>query len=286
MKYTITGATGHLGKIVVQNMINLVGSENVRAAVHTPAKAAQLTKSGVEVVKTDYLDIATMTTSFEGTDVLIYIPSKTYNVLQRVTEFENTLIAMKQANVTEIIFVSFFADQENNPFTMSAYYGYVPRRLAGSGLKYAVIKNSLYADPLIPYLPELIERKHLIYPVGNERLSFITQKDSAEAIANLAIKAELRNHGQIYTLTQVKAYKMTKLGKIMSKVTDEKIGYAPVSVTEFADIYASEGDGTELGSMYQAGAMGLMDLTTADFKQLTGHDPETMTDFLSKNYQK
>ncbi|MFD0897418.1 SDR family oxidoreductase [Loigolactobacillus binensis] len=286
MKYTITGATGHLGSIVTQDMIKLVGANSVRAAVHTPAKATHLTEQGVEVVKTDYLDIETMTASFKNTDVLIYIPSKTYDVLQRVTEFENTLVAMKKANVTEIVFVSFYADQEKNPFTMSAYYGYVPRRLAGSGLKYTVIKNSLYADPLVPYLPELIERGHLIYPVGQAALSFIAQDDSAEAIANLAVKPELRHNGQVYTVTQQQNYTMAELGKIMTEVTGKPIGYAPVSVAEFAAIYAAEGDGAELGSMYQAGAMGLMDLVTTDFKKITGHDPESMNDFLAAHYQK
>ncbi|MGF2942702.1 NmrA family NAD(P)-binding protein [Enterococcus xiangfangensis] len=286
MKYTITGATGHLGSIVLQDMIKLVGANNIRAAVHTPAKATGLAEQGVEVVEIDYLDTDTMTTTFKGTDVLIYIPSKTYDVLQRVTEFENTLTAMKEADVNEIIFVSFCADQENNPFTMSAYYGYVPRRLAASGLNYAVIKNSLYADPLVPYLPELIERKNLIYPVGNEALSFIAQEDSAEAIAQLAVKPELRNNGQVYTVTQKQHYTMVELGKIMTEVTGKPIGYAPVSVAEFAEIYASDGDGAELGSMYQAGAMGLMDLVTDDFEKITGHDPISMIDFLTLHYHK
>ena len=62
--------------------------------------------------------------------------------------------------------MSFIADQEDNPFVISPFYSYLPRRLAGTDLNFAIAKNSLYADPLVPYLPELIERKGLIYPVG------------------------------------------------------------------------------------------------------------------------
>lgn len=175
MNYTVTGATGHLGRIVVQDMLKMVGAESLRAAVHTPAKAAALRQQGIATVKADYLDVPTMVDALQGTDVLIYIPSKTYDVLQRVTEFENTLTAMKAANVSQIVFVSFYADQEDNPFTMSPYYAYAPRRLAGSGLQYAVVKNALYADPLVPYLPELIERQALIYPVGDAAMSFIAR---------------------------------------------------------------------------------------------------------------
>ncbi|WP_241201831.1 hypothetical protein ACQZOR_08770 [Lactobacillus delbrueckii subsp. bulgaricus] len=54
------------------------------------------------------------------------------------------------------------ADQANNPFQMAGYYAYLPARLASSKLSYAVVKNSLYADPLVSYLPELIARGNVI----------------------------------------------------------------------------------------------------------------------------
>ena len=217
MKYTITGATGHLGRLVVQAMLQLVAPNEIRAAVHTPAKAAHLMAQGLEVVTADYLDVSLMKTALVGTDVLIYIPSKTYDLVQRVTELENTLAAMQQAQVKKIIFVSFFADQANNPFRMSAYYGYVPRRLAASEFDYAIVKNALYADPLVPYLPELIQRHNIIYPVGQQPLAFITQQDSAAAIAKLAVQPQLRDHGQTYLLSQTQNYTMPQLAEKSKK---------------------------------------------------------------------
>ncbi|WP_125768061.1 NAD(P)H-binding protein [Lapidilactobacillus wuchangensis] len=283
MKYLVTGATGHLGRDVVRDLIAQVGAAQVVAGVHTPAKAEFLRKQGVELAAIDYLNVATMTTALQGVDVLVYIPSKTYDIVQRVTELENTLTAMKKAQVSQIVFVSFYADQENNPFVMSPYYGYAPRRLAASGLQFAVLKNALYADPLVPYLPELIQRHALIYPVGDQAMSFITQQDSALAIATVAAHQSLRDQGQVYTLTQQQAWQMPALGQLMSKVTGQQIGYQPVSVTEFGQIYAAEGDGQELASMYQAGAMGLLDQVTTDFEQITGQAPESMADFLTKS---
>ena len=283
MKYLVTGATGHLGSRVVEKLLQLSEASSVSAAVHTPAKATKLKTQGVRVVASDYLDVQSMVRAFTGQDVVIYIPSKTYDVLQRITEFENTITALKIAKVASVIFVSFYADQENNPFTMSPYYAYAPRRLATSGLNYAVIKNSLYADPLVPYLPELIERQALIYPVGDQAMSFITQDNSAEAIATLATKPALRDDGQIYTLTQEHSLTMPELGQMMSDVTGHHIGYAPVTTEEFGRIYAAEGDGEELASMYAAGALGLFDQQTDDSETLTGKEPENMADFLKRN---
>lgn len=285
MKYTITGATGHLGRLVVQAMLQLVAPNEIRAAVHTPAKAAHLMAQGLEVVTADYLDVSLMKTALVGTDVLIYIPSKTYDLVQRVTELENTLAAMQQAQVKKIIFVSFFADQANNPFRMSAYYGYVPRRLAASEFDYAIVKNALYADPLVPYLPELIQRHNIIYPVGQQPLAFITQQDSAAAIAKLAVQPQLRDHGQTYLLSQTQNYTMPQLAEIMTTVTGEPIGYQPVTLAEFAAIYAAEGDGQELASMYHAGALGLLADVSTDFARITGQQPQGMREFLAANYR-
>ena len=85
--------------------------------------------------------------------VLIYVASRTYSVFNRVGELENVLAAMKTNGIKNLVAMSFITDQENNPFVMSPFYGYLPRRLAGTDLNYAIAKNSLYADPLVPYLP-------------------------------------------------------------------------------------------------------------------------------------
>ena len=286
MQYFITGATGHLGSKVVAELSKLVPKNAIRLGVHTPAKAAGLKNAGYQLAAIDYTDTSTMVSAFQGVDVLIYIPSLTYNVQDRINEFENTLTAMKAAAVKNIVDVSFIADQFNNPFQMAGYYAYLPARLASAPFGYAVIKNALYADPLVPYLPELIQRHNVIYPVGDQSMSFISRQDSATAIAHVAVKDYLRDHGQNYLLTMKQNYNMVELSTIMTKVTGQPIGYSPVSIKKFADLYRSEGDGDELASMYAAAARGLMNKTTDDFQRITGHLPQDMFSFLSQNYHK
>lgn len=286
MKYLITGATGHLGGMVVTELSKLVPMDELRLGVHRLEKAGALQAAGYEVVALDYTDVDSMTAALTGVDVLVYIPSLTYQVQQRISEFENTLTAMQRANVTTIVAMSFIADQYNNPFQMASYYAYLPARLASSGLNYAVVKNALYADPLVPYLPELIARQNVIYPVGNQAMSFISREDSAEALARIAVQPYLHDHGQNYLLTMKQNYNMVELSAIMSQVTGKQIGYAPVTLQEFADLYRSEGDGDELTSMYHAAALGLMDEVTTDFQHITGHAPQSMTEYLTRHYQK
>lgn len=284
MKYLITGATGNLGEKVTRWLRTMTPENNIRVGIHNLKKANKFDDLDVEKIKLDYFDLDTLEKTVSGVDLVIYIPSITYDLQRRITEFENVLQAVKKAKA-KLIFVSFFADQENNPFVMSPFYAYVPRRLASSKVEYSIVKNSLYADPLVPYLEELIKRKNIIYPVGAQPLSFITRNDSAHAIACLAMQSIMRDQGQSYLLSMDKNYNMVELSYIMSRITDHKIGYAPVTITEFAKIYAQEGDGKELASMYAGGAKGLLSETSDDFHRLTGREPEEMEHFLRNGYQ-
>lgn len=285
MKYAITGATGHLGQQIVAAIKPLVDPSDLYLCVHTPSKAQGYQQQGMQVMAIDYQQPERLKAFFQDSDVLIYIPSKSHDSYSRVQEFENVLAAVQQANVQHLLVMGFIADQVNNPFALSAFYGYVPRRLAGTDLNYTIVRNALYADPLVPYLPELIQRHNIIYPVGQQPLAFITQQDSAAAIAKLAVQPQLRDHGQTYLLSQAQNYTMPQLAEIMTTVTGKPIGYQPVTLAEFAAIYAAEGDGQELASMYHAGALGLLADVSTDFARITGQQPQGMREFLAANYR-
>lgn len=285
MKIAVTGATGHLGGQIVAQLMKKTSKDNIVALAHTKKHAQNLLKTGLEVREIDFQNEASLDKAFVGIDTLVYVASKTYSVLDRVKELENVLAAMAKNNVKNLVAMSFMADQEDNPFVMSPFYGYLPRRLAGTNLNYAIAKNVLYADPLVPYLPELIERHALIYPVGKQKMSFIAIEDSAEAMAVMALTPEILRSRKSYLLTQSRSYTMPELGAVMTKVTGHQIGYKPVSVEKFGKIYAAEGDGSELASMYAGGAMGMLTGLSDDFAHLTGHEPESMEHFLKRKYQ-
>ena len=176
------------------------------------AKYPALINEGLEIREIDFQNRASLEKAFAGIDTFVYVAGKTYSVFDRVGELENVLAAMKTNGIKNLVAMSFIADQEDNPFVMSPFYGYLPRRLAGTDLNYAIAKNSLYADPLVPYLPELIERKGLIYPVGKQAMSFITLEDSAEAMATMALNKDVLNSRRTYLLTQRRSYTMPELG--------------------------------------------------------------------------
>ncbi|RRK10637.1 SDR family oxidoreductase [Lactiplantibacillus garii] len=284
MKYTITGATGHLGRQIVNAMAKLVPANELNLGVHTLSKAAALKDQGMAISAIDYNDAASLTAVLRDSDVFIYVPSKSHDSFSRVTEFENVLQAATTAHVRHLLVMGFIADQVDNPFALSAFYGYVPRRLAASGLHYTIIRNALYADPLVPYLPELIERQNVIYPMADQALSFISQADSAAAFAKVATTPALLADGRIYTLTQQRNYTMLELAAVLSRVSGQPIGYQPVSLQTFSDLYNQGNEGPMLASMYAGGARGLLDTVSDDYATIMGHPAQSLPDYLQTNY--
>lgn len=286
MKYTITGATGHLGRQIVQAMQRRVASTDIQLGVHTLSKAADLQAQGMAVAAIDYQQPQTLVPVLQGSDVFIYIPSKSHDSFSRVQEFENVLTAVEQADVRHLLVMGFIADQVNNPFALAAFYGYVPRRLAATNINYTIIRNALYADPLVPYLPELVERQNVIYPMGDQALSFISQADSAEAFAQVATTPSLLKRGARYTLTQPQAYTMPELAAVLSAVSGTQIGYQPVSSAQFAALYDQHHEGHMLASMYAGGALGLLSPVSADFERIMGRPAQALPAFLKAEVAK
>ncbi|MFP7479443.1 SDR family oxidoreductase [Terribacillus saccharophilus] len=284
MKINITGATGHLGIKITKEALKNISPENIAITVRNPHKASAFIEQGITARKADYNNFEELVEAFKETDVLIYIPSISFPSTVRIAEFENSVQAAEKANVKHVIFIGFVADQENNPFKMSPFFGYAARRLASSNLEYTLVRNAMYADPLVPYLPELIKRGRLLYPVGEGKISFISRDDIARSVIQIAVRPEL--HGGRYTLTGEKAYSMPELAAILSNVSDSEIKYDPMSVEEFAATYDEpKGFGEVLVSLYVAAEKDLMGEVTDDYQKTTNQKPEELASYLTRLHE-
>ena len=285
MKYNITAATGNLGAKIVEEALKHIDPEKLSLTVRNPHKAAHFQQRGIHIRQANYRSGQELASAFNDSDVLIYIPSLTFPSVSRIMEFENAIVAAENMNVKQFIFIGFMADHGNNPFKMSPFFGYVQRRLASGTVPYTYIRNGMYSDPLPPYLPELARRGKILYPVADERISFISRKDLAAAIVQIALREELQN--QEHTLTGPKAWSMSELAQLFTQISGSPIVYDPLSNEEFASLYDEpKGFGPILVSLYQAAAKGLMGEVTDDFERIIGKSAEPLEFYVEREYRK
>ena len=100
----ITGATGQLGRLVIQSLLAKVPASQIVAAVRNPARAADLAALGVQVRKADYTDPASLVAAFQGAEKVLLISSS--EIGQRAAQHRNAIDAAKQAGVALLAYTS------------------------------------------------------------------------------------------------------------------------------------------------------------------------------------
>lgn len=281
MNILLTGATGNLGSFITNQSLD-ENIANFNIGVRNINKVPEKWRESLNIKQLDYFDKESMVQAFTGMDLVIFIPSIIHPSFKRLPEVENLVYAAEVANVSHIMFIGYYADQHNNPFHMSPYFGYAERLLASSNINYTYVRMAMYMDPLVPYLPELKKMGKLIYPVGEGSINYISRNDIAKGVVALLKNPHLL--GKRYLLSGY-SYTMTELAKILTDVAGEQIVYDPVSLEEFAEMYDEpKGFGALLASMYKAGEMGLLNQNSNDLEELTGEKPTTFENYLTANY--
>jgi NAD(P)H dehydrogenase (quinone) len=101
MTIAITGATGQLGRLVVNTLKGKAPATDIVALVRSPAKAADL---GVAAREADYAKPETLDRALAGIDTLLLISSS--EIGQRATQHRNVIDAAKKAGVKRIVYTS------------------------------------------------------------------------------------------------------------------------------------------------------------------------------------
>src|SRR5262245_29468338 len=98
----ITGASGHLGGGVLDNLIKKVPADRLIALARDPKKAERFAAKGVTVRQGDLNDPASLDKAFAGVHTVLLIP--TVEMGQRQKQTQNVVGAAKRAGVQHILF--------------------------------------------------------------------------------------------------------------------------------------------------------------------------------------
>src|SRR5690606_41200433 len=92
MTIAITGATGQLGRLVIERLKSRVDPDSLRALARTPSRAAGL---GIDVREADYDRPSTLEPALAGVDTLLLISSS--EVGRRLAQHRRAIDAARAA---------------------------------------------------------------------------------------------------------------------------------------------------------------------------------------------
>ena len=232
----ITGATGQLGRLVIEQLLKTVPANQIVAVVRNPAKAEALSQQGIVVRQGDYTDQAALTTALKGVEKLLLISSS--EVGQRATQHQNVINAAKAAGVTFIAYTSLL-HADNSPLGLHVEHVATEKALAASGIPYALLRNGWYTENYLASAPPALEHGVFIGAAGEGKIASATRADYAVAAAKVV--SEEGHAGKVYELAGDSAWTLSELAAELSKQSGKPVVYQNMSEADFAAALKSVG---------------------------------------------
>lgn len=232
-KIAITGATGHLGRLVVDKLKANVPTENIVALARTPDKAADL---GVTVREADYNQPETLDQALAGIDTLLLISGN--EVGQRAAQHHNVIEAAQQAGVQRIVYTSIL-HADTSPLSLADEHRATEEDLKASGIPFTILRNGWYTENYTGSIPGALAGGAFIGSAGEGKISFAPREDYADAA--VAVLTSPGHEGKIYELASDEPYTLSDLAAEVSRQTGKTIPYQDLPELDYAATLAGFG---------------------------------------------
>jgi uncharacterized protein YbjT (DUF2867 family) len=183
MTILVTGATGNVGRNVVEQLVNR--GADVRVLVRDPGKANF--PPSVAVVPGDLLDVDALRSAFSGVSTLFLLNGVVAD------EFTQALVALavaREAGIERIVYLSVIhSDIYVNVPHFAGKFG-VERMIEQMGLNATILRPAYFMDNDLTIKDAIASYGVYPMPIGNKGLAMIDARDVGEIAAIELIRRE------------------------------------------------------------------------------------------------
>ncbi|MBB4128212.1 uncharacterized protein YbjT (DUF2867 family) [Xanthomonas translucens] len=183
MTILVTGATGNVGRQVVEHLVKR--GADVRALVRDPSKANL--PAGVQVVQGDLLDVDALRGAFSGVSTLFLLNAVVPD------EYTQALIALnvaREAGIERFVYLSVIhSDVYVNVPHFAGKYG-VERMIEQMGLNATVLRPAYFIDNDLTVKDVVSGYGVYPMPIGSKGLAMVDTRDIAEVAAIELLRRE------------------------------------------------------------------------------------------------
>lgn len=257
--YVITGVTGKLGRVAVEDLLSRVPAGEVAAVARDPRKAADLAARGVDVRQGDYEDPASLRAAFTGADVLLFVSGNDVTPGTRARQHGNVVDAAVAAGAGRVVYTSAIGAEDGQGFL--ADHTVTEKLLADSGLTHTLLRNTFYTDLVVyPSVRDAVETGELRAADNGVAVNFATIEEFGLA-ASAAVSGD-GHENAVYEL-RGPVWTYADLARTISEVSGKDVAYKPVPVEELG----------QAGFIHQLIASGLFSEPSDDLEKLLGRPP-------------
>ncbi len=216
----VTGATGQLGRLVIQSLLTKLPASQIVAAVRNPARAADLAALGVQVRKADYTDPASLEAAFQGAEKVLLISSS--EVGQRAPQHRNAIDAAKKVGISLLAYTSIL-HADASPLGLAVEHLATETYLRESAVPFVLLRNGWYTENYLASVQPALQHGAFIGSAGEGRIASAARADYAEAAA-VALTTP-GQAGKVYELAGDDAYTLTEFAAELSRQSGKPVPY-------------------------------------------------------------
>lgn len=224
----VTGASGQLGRLVIEALLKKLPAGEIVAAVRHPEKVADLAARGVQVRQADYDQPASLASAFKGADKLLLISAS--EVGRRVPQHRAVIEAAKAASVGLLAYTSIL-HADTSPLPLAAEHQETESLIRASGLPAVILRNGWYSENYLAGIPAALQNGVVLGSAGEGRIASAARADYAEAAA--AVLMLDNQAGRIYELAGDQAYTLGDLAREISQQSGKAVAYQNLPESEF-----------------------------------------------------
>jgi len=273
----VTGANGHLGKLVIEGLIERVPANQVIAAVRTPERASLFERLGVQVRTADYSRPETLSTSLRGVKRILLISAA--DVSERFNLHKAVIDAAKKEGTELFVYTSLLRADSSELF-LAREHKQTEDYIRASGLPFVFLRNGWYLENHTSGLASAAEQGELLGSSSGARFASASRADYSAA-ATVAL-TQVDSAGKTYELAGDRSFSMAELAKEVSTQIGRDIPYRNLSANDYAAILLRSGvPQMTVDVIVDANTKSIrgdLDSTSRDLSQLIGRRTTTLSD--------
>lgn len=280
----VTGATGKLGRLAIEELLKKVPARQVIAAARNPEKAADFAARGVQVRKADYSQPETLGQAFQGVEKVLLISSS--EVGQRARQHEAVVQAAKKAGVRLLVYTSIL-HADRSRLALAAEHKATEEIIRASGIPYVFLRNSWYLENYTENLGPALAHNALVGSAGEGRIAAATRADYAAAA--VAVITGSGHENKVYELAGDVPFTMAELAAEVSRKAGRTIAYNDLPPEQYQGVL----EGAGLPKPYAAvladsdvgASRGELNDSSGDLRRLIGRPTTPLADAVAVAFQ-
>ncbi|TDT98529.1 NAD(P)H dehydrogenase (quinone) [Streptomyces sp. 846.5] len=281
----VTGATGLLGRLVVEGLLEQVPADQVAVLVRSPEKAADLAARGVEVRTADYSRPETLDGAFAAGDKVLLISGS--EVGQRIEQHQAVVDAAAKAGVALLAYTSVLGG-DLATFRLAGEHQATEAAIRASGLPFVLLRNGWYTENYTGNLAQALEHGAVVGSAGEGRVASATREDFAAAA--VAVLTTEGHENQAYELSGDTAWSFDEYAAEVAAQAGVPVVYRELTPEQHLQLLLDAGLPAPFAEILvdvDAGiSRGELAVSTGDLSRLIGRPTTPLADSVGAALQK